>query len=43
MAKLQLPIDPTDKSELQELTRRIEDNLPEHVLEDIVWIDDNPH
>ena len=39
MAELQLPLDPTDDSGLQELTRRTEDNLPEHVLGDIVWID----
>ena len=43
MAELQLLIDPTDKSGLQELTRRTEDNLLEHVLGDIVWIDNNPH
>ena len=42
MAELQPPVDPTDKSGLQELTRRTEDNLPEHVLGDIVWIDDDP-
>ena len=43
MAELQLPIDPTDKLGLQELTRRTEDNLSEHVQGDVVWIDNEDH
>ena len=43
MAELQLLLDPTDKSGLQELTRRTEDNLPEYIQEDVVWIDDEDH
>ena len=42
MAELQPPIDPTDKSGLQELTRRTEDNLPEHITGEVVWIDNDP-
>ena len=42
MAELQLPIDPTDELGLQELIRRTEDNLPEHVTGEVVWIDNDP-
>ena len=43
MAELQLLIGPTDESGLQELTRRTKNNLPEHILGDVVWIDNNLH